>query len=264
MERPLAKKPQVSKPLRHKIKAAALLSALVLLPHVLTRAWADDAFLASREAMVRQIAQDMADTAVETGRHTLSPRVLEALRRVPRHRFVPEKLLDAAYENRPLPIGYGQTISQPFIVALMTELLDLPQDAKVLEIGTGSGYQAAVLAEIAREVFTVEIIPELGRTAEGRLKDLGYPHVHVKIGDGYFGWEEHAPYDAVMVTAAAPHIPPPLLHQLKPGGTLVLPVGPPFLTQYLTVVKKARDGTVTTRQVLPVAFVPLTGGREKP
>lgn len=192
------------------------------------------------------------------------PPVLEALRRVPRHRFVPEKLVDAAYENRPLPIGYGQTISQPFIVALMTELLDLPENATVLEIGTGSGYQAAVLAEIARDVFTVEIIPELGRSAQARLQELGYGNVHVKIGDGYFGWDEHAPFDAIMVTAAAPHIPPPLVRQLKPGGTLVLPVGPPFLTQYLTVVQKARDGTLTTRQILPVAFVPLTTGRGTP
>ncbi|MEJ5364100.1 MAG: protein-L-isoaspartate(D-aspartate) O-methyltransferase [Desulfosoma sp.] len=183
---------------------------------------------------------------------------------MPRHRFVPEKLVDAAYENRPLPIGYGQTISQPFIVALMTELLDLPENATVLEIGTGSGYQAAVLAEIARDVFTVEIIPELGRSAQARLQELGYGNVHVKIGDGYFGWDEHAPFDAIMVTAAAPHIPPPLVRQLKPGGTLVLPVGPPFLTQYLTVVQKARDGTLTTRQILPVAFVPLTTGRGTP
>ena len=219
----------------------------------------DGLFEARREGMVREVLADMAATAAETGRGTLSSAVLEALRRVPRHRFVPEKLVDAAYENRPLPIGYGQTISQPFIVALMTELLDLPENATVLEIGTGSGYQAAVLAHVAKDVYTVEILPPLGQSAEARLKALGYANVHVKIDDGYFGWKEHAPFDGILVTAAAPHIPPPLLQQLKPEGKLVVPVGPPFLTQYLTVVEKARDGTVTTRQVLPVAFVPLTG-----
>ncbi len=243
------------------IGAIALLGFLKALSEA---AGAEDLFRERREAMIREVSADMAATAAETGRALLSPRVLEALRRVPRHRFVPEKLRDAAYENRPLPIGYGQTISQPFIVALMTELLDLPENARVLEIGTGSGYQAAILAEIAREVFTVEIIPELGTRAEERLKELGYANVHVRIGDGYFGWEEHAPFDAIMVTAAAPHIPPPLVRQIKPGGKLIVPVGPPFLTQFLTVVKKAPDGAVSTKQVLPVAFVPLTGARKSP
>ncbi len=217
-----------------------------------------------REAMLRVILADMAATAQETGRGTLSVGVREAVRQVPRHLFVPPNLVDVAYENRPLPIGYGQTISQPFIVALMTELLDLPKEARVLEIGTGSGYQAAVLAHVAKEVYTVEILPELAQSAETRLKNLGIANVHVKTGDGYFGWQEHAPFDGILVTAAAPHIPPPLMQQLKPEGKLVLPVGPPFLTQYLTVVHKARDGTVTTKQVLPVAFVPLTRSSPKP
>lgn len=215
-------------------------------------------FAARRESMLREVVADMAATAAETGRSTLSAPVLNAMRQVPRHLFVPARLVPDAYDNRPLPIGYGQTISQPFIVALMTELLDLTENDKVLEIGTGSGYQAAVLAHVAKEVFTVEILPELARSAETRLKTLGYANVQVKTGDGYFGWKEHAPFDAIMVTAAAPHIPPPLLDQLKPEGTLILPVGPPFLTQFLTLVHKARDGTVTTRRVLPVAFVPLT------
>ncbi|WP_407923341.1 protein-L-isoaspartate(D-aspartate) O-methyltransferase [Desulfosoma caldarium] len=232
------------------------------------RAWSmqrgsDSRFFQAREAMVREVLADMAATAGETGRGTLSAAVLEAMRRVPRHRFVADTLIEVAYENRPLPIGYGQTISQPFIVALMTELLDLPENAKVLEIGTGSGYQAAVLAHVAKEVYSVEILAPLGRSAETRLKALGYTNVHVKIDDGYYGWKEHAPFDGILVTAAAPHIPPPLLQQLKPGAKLVIPVGPPFLTQFLTVVHKSEDGTMTTRQVLPVAFVPLTrsGGR---
>lgn len=263
MERFARKMPGKTPRTRRRIAAFGLMTILGLLCGLFEATAAEEVFRERREAMVREVLADVAATAGETGRRALSPRVLEALRRVERHRFVPEKLLDAAYENRPLPIGYGQTISQPFIVALMTELLDLPENARVLEIGTGSGYQAAILAETARDVFTVEIIPDLGRSAEARLKALGYARVRVKIGDGYFGWEEHAPYDAIMVTAAAPHIPPPLVHQLKPGGTLVVPVGPPFLTQFLTVVKKAPDGTVSTRQVLPVAFVPLTGGGKR-
>ncbi|MEJ5348592.1 MAG: protein-L-isoaspartate(D-aspartate) O-methyltransferase [Desulfosoma sp.] len=224
----------------------------------------DPKYREKREAMLRVVLADMAATAQETGRETLSLNVLEAMRRVPRHLFVPLHLVNDAYENRPLPIGFGQTISQPFIVALMTELLDLPKDARVLEIGTGSGYQAAVLAQVAKEVYSVEILPELAQGAETRLKNLGYVNVHVKTGDGYFGWKEHAPFDGIMVTAAAPHIPPPLMQQLKPGGKLVLPVGPPFLTQYLTVVHKAQDGTATTKQVLPVAFVPLVRSSPKP
>ena len=185
--------------------------------------------------------------------------VLEAMRRVPRHEFVPERLKSRAYIDMPLPIGYDQTISQPYIVAYMTELLDPQKEYKVLEVGTGSGYQAAVLAELVDQVYTIEIIKELGESAKKRLKRLDYKNVTVKIGDGYFGWEEHAPYDAIIVTAAPDHIPPLLLHQLKPGGKLCIPVGGRFRVQNLTLVQKTKSGSIMTRQVMPVRFVPLTG-----
>lgn len=185
--------------------------------------------------------------------------VIAALRSVPRHRFVPERFSDAAYEDRPLPIGYGQTISQPYIVAYMTELLRLKPDAKVLEIGTGSGYQAAVLACLTSKVYTLEIIPQLGREAEHRLKLLGYGTVRTKMADGYHGWEEHAPFDAIIVTAAAEYIPPPLIQQLKEGGRMVIPVGTPFLVQTLMLVEKT-GGQVRTKSLLPVRFVPLRRG----
>jgi protein-L-isoaspartate(D-aspartate) O-methyltransferase len=185
--------------------------------------------------------------------------VLDAMRRVLRHEFVPDRLKSQAYVDMPLPIGYDQTISQPYIVAYMTELLDPKKEHKVLEVGTGSGYQAAVLAELVKHVYTIEIIKELGESAEKRLKRLDYKNVTVKIGDGYFGWEEHAPYDAIIVTAAPDHIPPMLLHQLKPGGKLVIPVGGRFRVQNLTLVQKTEAGSIMTRQVMPVVFVPLTG-----
>ena len=185
--------------------------------------------------------------------------VLDAMRRVHRHEFVPDRLKSQAYVDMPLPIGYDQTISQPYIVAYMTELLDPKKEHKVLEVGTGSGYQAAVLAELVKHVYTIEIIKELGESAAGRLKRLDYKNVTVKIGDGYFGWEEHAPYDAIIVTAAPDHIPPLLLHQLKPGGKLVIPVGGRFRVQNLTLVQKTEAGSIMTRQVMPVVFVPLTG-----
>ena len=185
--------------------------------------------------------------------------VLEAMRRVLRHEFVPDRYKSQSYVDMPLPIGYDQTISQPYIVAYMTELLDPKKEHKVLEVGTGSGYQAAVLAELVKHVYTIEIIKELGKSAEERLKRLEYKNVTVKIGDGYFGWEEHGPYDAIIVTAAPDHIPPLLLHQLKPGGKLVIPVGGRFRVQNLTLVQKTEAGSVMTRQVMPVVFVPLTG-----
>ena len=185
--------------------------------------------------------------------------VLEAMRRVLRHEFVPVHLKSQAYVDMPLPIGYDQTISQPYIVAYMTELLDPKKEHKVLEVGTGSGYQAAVLAELVDHVYTIEIIKELGGSAEKRLKRLDYKNVTVKIGDGYFGWKEHAPYDAIIVTAAPDHIPPMLIHQLKPGGKLCIPVGGRFRVQNLTLVQKTESGSIMTRQVLPVSFVPLTG-----
>lgn len=185
--------------------------------------------------------------------------VLEAMRRVLRHEFVPDRYKSQAYTDMPLPIGYDQTISQPYIVAYMTELLDPKKEHKVLEVGTGSGYQAAVLAELVDHVYTIEIIKELGESAEKRLKRLDYKNVTVKVGDGYFGWEEHGPYDAIIVTAAPDHIPPLLIHQLKPGGKLCIPVGGRFRIQNLTLVQKTESGSIMTRQVMPVVFVPLTG-----
>jgi protein-L-isoaspartate(D-aspartate) O-methyltransferase len=185
-------------------------------------------------------------------------RVLAAMRKVPRHEFVPEHLAGAAYEDHPLPIGYGQTISQPYIVALMTELLHLTPESKVLEVGTGCGYQTAVLAEIAAEVYSVEIIEPLAKESVDRLQRLGYENTHVKRGDGYLGWPEHAPFDAIVVTAGAEHIPPPLVEQLKPGGRMVIPVGEPHGEQSLLLVEKDLDASVSTRNITPVLFVPLT------
>ncbi|MFN2432695.1 MAG: protein-L-isoaspartate(D-aspartate) O-methyltransferase [Gemmatimonadota bacterium] len=185
--------------------------------------------------------------------------VLDALGTVPRHRFVPERLADLAYADRPLPIGHGQTISQPYIVAFMTETLELEPSDRVLEVGTGSGYQAAVAGELADSVYTIEIVEPLAASAAERLRALGYGNVVTRQGDGYFGWEEHAPFDAVIVTAAAGHVPPPLVEQLRPGGRMVIPVGGAFQLQHLVLVSKAEDGTVTTRNLLPVRFVPLLG-----
>ena len=222
-------------------------------------AGAEDDFDRDRARMVRAIAADVGATSREIGKKALDRRVMDVLARVPRHEFVPPELRDRAYENRPLPIGYGQTISQPYIVALMTDLLGVGPGDAVLEIGTGSGYQAAVLAEIVRRVCTIEIIPQLGEEARARLERLGYRNVEVRVADGYYGWEERAPFDAVVVTAASSHVPQPLLRQLKPGGRMVIPLGAPFMVQQLMLVEKTPAGTVKTRQVLPVVFVPLTG-----
>jgi len=212
--------------------------------------WAGDV-VEKREEMVRR---QIADRGVK------DPAVLKAMRSVPRHLFVPSHLTSEAYEDHPLPIGFGQTISQPFIVALMTELVKPQSRHKVLEIGTGSGYQAAVLAEVVQKVLTVEIIPELGIAARQRLKEMGYKNVFVRLADGYNGWPEEAPFDAIIVTAAADHIPPPLIAQLKDGGKMVIPVGNPFLVQNLVLVEKRQD-KVTTQNILPVRFVPLTRGK---
>lgn len=184
--------------------------------------------------------------------------VLAAMRAVPRPEFVPAAWRDESYADRPLPIGHGQTISQPYIVAFMTELLRLKPGDKVLEIGTGSGYQAAVLAEIVAAVYTIEIVEPLAKSATERLKRLGYDKVQVKFGDGFLGWPEHAPYDAIIVTCAAATIPPPLIQQLKPGGRLVIPEGQPMREQWLVLVEKDASGNISHRSVLPVAFVPLT------
>ncbi len=190
------------------------------------------------------------------------PAVLEAMRKVPRHEFVAPELQSRAYKDYPLPIGYGQTISQPYIVAFMTELLELQPTDKVLEVGTGSGYQAAVLAEIAKEVVTCEILEPLATRARKDLERLGYDNVMVHHSDGYWGYKEGAPYDAIIVTAAPGFIPPPLLEQLKPGGTMVIPVGEEGETQNLLLVKKDLDGKTRTRNVLPVRFVPFTRDKE--
>ena len=217
-------------------------------------------FGAARQRMVKEVLADATATAAYTGRGALSLQVVAAMEKVERHRFVPPGLAALAYLNRPLPIGYGQTISQPFIVALMTDLMKVKAGDKVLEIGTGSGYQAAMLAEITGSVYSIEIIEPLGIEAGERLRSLGYRNVQTKVGDGYYGWPDAAPFDAIMVTAAASHVPPPLIRQLKPGGRMVIPLGTQFMTQSLMLVEKQQDGSVITRQILPVAFVPLTGG----
>jgi protein-L-isoaspartate(D-aspartate) O-methyltransferase len=236
---------------------AAVLAVLAAtgLIHVRT----EEGFAAQRQHMVEEIEASARDTSAWIGKAALDRRVMTVMGRVPRHEFVPSEWRSYAYENRPLPIGHGQTISQPYIVALMTDLLQVGPSAVVLEIGTGSGYQAAVLAELAKSVYTIEIIEGLATEARERLHRLGYRNVEVKLGDGYYGWEAHAPFDAIVVTAAAGQIPPPLIRQLRPGGRMVIPVGSSFLTQQLILVEKKPDGTLKTRQLLPVAFVPLTG-----
>ena len=236
-----------------------LLIALLSLGGFAAVALAGDTERAARERMVRIIEADVRATSRYLGKESLTPGVLEALGSVARHEFVPDAERDVAYENRPLPIGYGQTISQPYIVAIMTDLLELRPDQQVLEIGTGSGYQAAILAALDTNVYTMEIIEPLGLQAIRRLNALGYDRVEARVGDGYYGWPEHAPFDAIIVTAAAGHVPPPLIKQLKPGGRMMIPVGSPFLTQQLVLITKNTDGAVTTRQILPVRFVPLTG-----
>jgi len=185
-------------------------------------------------------------------------KVLTAMRHVKRHLFVESKNRPVAYQDSPLSIGYEQTISQPYIVALMTELLELEDGDKVLEVGTGSGYQAAILAEIVKEVYSIEIVEGLGHQARELLNELGYGNVHVKIGDGYYGWQEHAPFDGIIVTAAPDHIPQPLIDQLKPGAKMVIPVGSLLGLQHLTLVQKKDDGTVSQKRVELVRFVPLT------
>jgi len=192
------------------------------------------------------------------GRDISDQDVIDAMERVPRHEFVSREHQGQAYADHPLPIGHGQTISQPYIVALMTQLLKVKPAFRVLEVGTGSGYQAAILGELCAEVYSVEIIPDLAATAGERLERLGYENVHTKQGDGYYGWEEHAPYDAIIVTAAPEHIPPPLIAQLKDGGRLVVPVGPPGGYQTLWLVEKKGE-EVKSRNITGVLFVPLTG-----
>jgi len=212
-----------------------------------------------RRAMINEINQTVRATSSYIGKKTLDPQVMAAMEKVPRHEFVPGSMQSIAYTNRPLPIGHGQTISQPYIVALMTDLAEVDGDAIVLEVGTGSGYQAAVLAEIVRHVYTIEIIEALGLRADDDLKRLGYSNVTVKIGDGYHGWPKHAPFDAILVTAAPEYVPEPLIEQLKTGGKLIIPVGRQGESQSLTIIEKDANGKISERDVLPVGFVPLTG-----
>lgn len=244
---------------KHKFFMLLLLIVAILLALISGAVAAEDDFLKQRRAMVEVIQAEVVQTADYLGHKTLEPQVVEALRKVPRHEFVSQENRPYAYANTPLPIGHGQTISQPYIVAVMTDLLRLKPNAKALEIGTGSGYQAAVLAEIASDVYSIEIIEALAQSAQERLQRLVYRNVHTRSGDGYYGWQEAAPFDAIVVTAAASHIPPPLIKQLKPGGRMIIPIGDRFNVQQLVLVEKSRDNKVTTRQMLPVAFVPLTG-----
>lgn len=216
-------------------------------------------FSNQRENLIKEIESDVRTTSLYLDKEKLDAHVIEAMRTVPRHKFVPQRFRKNAYENRPLPIGYGQTISQPYIVAIMTDLIKPQKQHRVLEIGTGSAYQAAVLSRLVKQVYSIEIIRPLGEQAAQRLQELAYNNIKLKIGDGYYGWQEFAPYDAIVVTAAASHIPAPLLKQLKPGGRMIIPVGSRFMTQQLLLVKKDPQGHVTTEQILPVMFVPLTG-----
>jgi protein-L-isoaspartate(D-aspartate) O-methyltransferase len=216
--------------------------------------------VAARERLIQEVETEIRLTSHYHGGERLDPAVVAALRAVPRERFIPQALRSKAYGNHPLPIGLGQTISQPYIVAIMSHLIAIQPGARVYELGTGSGYQAAVLAEMGAEVYTVEIVPELAERAAATLAELGYTKVRVRAGDGYLGWPEAAPFDAIIVTAAGPEVPPALVAQLKAGGRLVMPLGETDKTQQLVVVTKDADGTLHRSSVLPVRFVPITRG----
>ena len=231
---------------------------LVMLPGSQALADTADNYRQQRAQLIRSIEQNVRETSTYLDKDKLDPRVMQALGKVPRHEFVLVSERRYAYENRPLPIGYGQTISQPYIVAIMSDLLKLEPGDRVLEIGTGSGYQAAILAELVQQVYSIEIIGDLAQRARGVLDRLGYEQVKTRVGDGYYGWQERAPFDAIIVTAAADHVPPPLIRQLKPGGRMLIPVGSRFMTQQLVLITKGDEG-ITTRLLLPVRFVPLTG-----
>ena len=213
--------------------------------------------------MVKEIKADVIRTRVYIGKSKLDDKVMRVIEEIEREKFISEELRALAYENHPLTIGYGQTISQPYIVALMTDMIQLQPDSIVLEIGTGSGYQAAVLASLAKQVYSLEIIEALANQARSRLRELDYKNIEIRSGDGYHGWAEHAPFDAIIVTAASEQIPPPLVEQLKPGGKLIIPVGQQYQTQQLIIVEKNLDGITNTKQILPVSFVPLTGDHSR-
>jgi len=231
----------------------APLAGLLLLASTVLAAEPDFALL--REQLVEEVRQ----YASYAGDEPFSDATLDALNTVERHKYVPPAEVRYAYENRPLAIGYGQTISQPYIVALMTDLLEPQAGDVILEVGTGSGYQAAVLSGLVDHVYTIEIIEALAKQARSRLDRLGHDNITTRLGDGYYGWKEHAPFDAIIVTAASSHVPPPLIEQLKPGGSMVIPVGGRFMTQLLLLLEKNEDGEVITRQIGAVRFVPLTG-----
>ena len=213
--------------------------------------------------MLKDIEREVQYTRKMIGKDALDPRVMAAMANTPRHEFVPKSFLNAAFNNGPLPIGHGQTISQPYIVALMTDMLELEADDIVLEIGTGSGYQTAVLSQLCKQVYTIEYLPALADAAKVRLQRLGYANIECRTGNGYDGWPEHAPYDGIIVTAAASHIPRPLVEQLKPGGHLVIPVGRAHMYQELALVNKDENGEISVKDVLGVAFVPLQGERDQ-
>lgn len=245
---------------RYSVSRIAITGLWLSLVFVASLASADSRTrMTERKAMVKEIEADVRDTSMYINREELDSRVIRAMQDVPRHEFVPDRYDDDAYLNRPLPIGHGQTISQPYIVALMTDLIGARSYDRILEIGTGSGYQAAILAELAAEVYSIEIVEPLAEQAKERLQRLDYKNIQVRFGDGYHGWPEQAPFDAIVVTAATSHIPPPLVQQLKPGGRLIIPVGSRFMVQQLILLEKDPHGNVSTRQMLPVRFVPLTG-----
>jgi protein-L-isoaspartate(D-aspartate) O-methyltransferase len=216
-----------------------------------------------QQRMLDDIEAEVRYTRKMIGKNALADRVMQAMADVPRDEFVPKSYLAAAFDNGPLPIGHGQTISQPYIVALMTDMLELDANDIVLEIGTGSGYQTAILSQLCKQVYTVEYIAALADMAKARFERLGYTNIESITGNGYDGWPEHAPYDGIIVTAAASHIPKPLIEQLKPGGRMVIPIGRPHLYQELTLVTKDKDGELNIKDVLGVAFVPLQGERDE-
>jgi protein-L-isoaspartate(D-aspartate) O-methyltransferase len=249
------------------IKSLCLLLIKIILPGVIifiasvsSLLSADDSYQKARQKLVSEIVSDVQETSIYLDKDALDPRVIEVMATVPRHEFVPLLQRPLAYLNRPLSIGHGQTISQPYIVAVMTDMLKPKPDHRVLELGTGSGYQAAILSQLVKDVYSIEIVRPLGEQAKQRFLSLNYANIHSRVGDGYYGWPEAAPFDSIIVTAAASHIPPPLLKQLKPGGRMVIPVGSYFTVQSLVIVEKDNKGNLTTRQTLPVRFVPLTGG----
>jgi protein-L-isoaspartate(D-aspartate) O-methyltransferase len=245
---------------RHHRRSKRAVAAVLLLASAGAFPQQDDAGYASaRAGMVAEIDQ-YAGSAGDS-EQGFAREVMHAMAQVPRHEFVPDDRKRFAYDNSPLPIGHGQTISQPYIVALMTHLSDPQPDDTVLEIGTGSGYQAAIFSTLVKNVYSIEIIEPLANEAKARLERLGFDNVATKLGDGYYGWEEHAPFDAIVVTAAANHVPPPLIAQLKAGGRMVIPVGDRFLTQQLLLIEKKENGEIATRQIAAVRFVPLTGDR---